>query len=273
MSSTTAPFRFGLVAMPVRGQDWSSLARRVECLGFDSLLVPDNLDATAAVVACAAAAAVTERLTVGPYVLATPLRTPGLVAAEGAALHELADGRVELGLGAGRPDSEREAAELGVGFGTPGERVAHLERTITAVRERTPDLRLTVAAAGPRMLALAGRTADVVALGASPFAVEADLARMADTVRDAAGQRAGHVVLNMNLVAVGDRVPPWLEQRMGLTLERLREAGAATYLTGGPEEMADVLLRRREATGVSYVCAGVEHAETLAPVVDLLRGR
>jgi probable F420-dependent oxidoreductase len=273
MSTTTTPFRFGLVAVPRPGHDWAGVARRVEGLGFDSLLVPDNLDATAAVVACATAAAVTGTLTVGPYVLATPLRTPGLVAADGAALHALADGRVELGLGAGRPDSEREAAQLGVPFGTPGERVAHLERTITVVRERTPDLRVTVAAAGPRVLALAGRTADVVALGASPFAGEAELARMADTVRAAAADRTTEVLLNLNLVAVGDRVPPWLEQRLGLTLDRLRDAGAATYLTGGPQEMADTLVRRREATGVSYVCAGAEHADTLAPVVDLLRGR
>ena len=42
---TTAPFRFGLVAMPRPGMDWLELSRRVESLGFDSLLVPDNLDA------------------------------------------------------------------------------------------------------------------------------------------------------------------------------------------------------------------------------------
>ena len=273
MDTTTTPFRFGLVGMPRSGPAWTELARRVEDLGFDSLLVPDNLAATSAVVACTAAASVTTALVVGPYVLAAPLRTPGLVAADAAALHALSGGRVELGLGAGRPDAEREAAELDLPFGSPGARVRHRERTIECVRERTPDVRVTVAAAGPRMLALAGRTADVVALGATPFADEAALAAMATTVLRSAGDRAHDVVLNVNLVAVGDRVPPWLEQRMGLTMTALREAGAATFLSGGTDEMVDTLERRRATTGVSYVCAGTDHADVLAPVVERLRGR
>jgi alkanesulfonate monooxygenase SsuD/methylene tetrahydromethanopterin reductase-like flavin-dependent oxidoreductase (luciferase family) len=266
----THPFRFGLVAMPRPGMDWLALARRVEALGFDSLLVPDNLDATAPVVANAAAAAVTERLVVGPYVVATPLRSPDLVAADAAALHLVAGGRVEMGLGAGRPDSRDEAERLGLRFGSPAERMAHLERTITTVRERTPDIRLTVAASGPRMLALAGRTADVVALGASPFADEAEIARMGRLVTEAAAASGRDVVLNTNLSAVGDDIPPWLQERMGLTVEKLVASGAASHLRGTPDEMADTLRRRRDITGVSYVCAGVDNAERLAPVVALL---
>src|SRR4051794_41409909 len=136
----TTPFRFGLVGVARSREQWLGLATRVEGLGFDSLLVPDNLDGVAPIPACAAAATVTTRLTVGPYVLATPLRTPGLVAAEAAGLALLAQGRVELGLGAGRPDSEAEATRLGLPFGTPGERVRHLEATVGAVRERVPDV-------------------------------------------------------------------------------------------------------------------------------------
>jgi alkanesulfonate monooxygenase SsuD/methylene tetrahydromethanopterin reductase-like flavin-dependent oxidoreductase (luciferase family) len=195
------------------------------------------------------------------------------VAAEAASLAMLADGRVEVGLGAGRPDSKEEAARLGVPFGTPGERVARLEATIHAVRERVPDVPVTVAAHGPRMLQLAGRTANVVALGASPFADEGDLAAMAATVRKAAGERAETVTLNLNLTAVGDDVPVWLSQRMGVTIERLQAANAAGLLRGTPQEMADTLVRRRESTGVSYICAGADNAQRLAPVVALLAGR
>jgi alkanesulfonate monooxygenase SsuD/methylene tetrahydromethanopterin reductase-like flavin-dependent oxidoreductase (luciferase family) len=270
---STAPFRFGLVAMPGPGMDWLDLSRRVEALGFDSLLVPDNLDATAPVVANAASAAVTERLAVGPYVIATPLRTPGLIAADAAALHQLSGGRLEMGLGAGRPDSKAEAQRLGIRFGTPGERMAHLEQTIAAVRARTPGVQVTVAASGPKMLALAGRTADVVALGASPFADEAEIARMGHVVADAAAEVGRQVVLNTNLSAVGDDIPAWLQERMGLTVDKLLATGAASYLRGTPAEMAETLQRRREVTGVSYVCAGVDNADRLAPVVDLVKGR
>jgi probable F420-dependent oxidoreductase len=269
----TQPFRFGLVGTAQSRDQWVGLAGQVEELGFDSLLVPDNLDGVAAMLACTAAASVTTRLTVGPYVLATPLRTPGLVAAEAASLAMLAGGRVELGLGAGRPDSKEEAARLGIPFGSPGERVARLEATIDAVRERSPDARLTVAAHGPRMLELAGRCADVVALGATPFADEDELARMADVVRRGAGDRADDVALNINLSAVGDDIPAWLTQRMGVSVEALQAANAASLLRGTPEEMAETLLRRRERTGVSYICAGAFNAERLAPVVALLAGR
>ena len=270
---TVTPFRFGLVAMPRPGLDWLDLARRIEGLGFDSLLVPDNLDGTAPVAASAAAAAVTTRLHVGPYVVATPLRSPGLVAADADALHQLSGGRVEMGLGAGRPDSEAEAARLGIPFGSPAERMTHLEETIAAVRERTPDVPVTVAASGPRMLALAGRTADVVALGASPFAGEDEIARMGRIVTAAAAEAGRHVVLNTNLSAVGDDLPPWLQERLGLTIETLVATKAFSHLRGTPAEMAETLQRRRELTGVSYVCAGVDNAELLAPVADLLRGR
>ena len=269
----TRPFRFGIVAMARSREEWTGLARRVEDLGFDSLLVPDNLDGVAPMLASIAAAAVTTSLTVGPYVLATPLRTPGLVAAEAAGLVMLAGGRAEIGLGAGRPDSRSEAERLGVEFGTPGERVARLEATIAAVRERVPQARLTVAASGPRMLRLAGRTADVVALGASPLADEAELGRMGAVVMEAAGERAGEVDLNLNLTAVGDDLPPWLAQRMGLTIGALQAAGAAGLLSGSPRQMAETLLRRRESTGISYVCAGADNAERLAPIVELLRGQ
>jgi alkanesulfonate monooxygenase SsuD/methylene tetrahydromethanopterin reductase-like flavin-dependent oxidoreductase (luciferase family) len=271
--SATTPFRFGLVAMPRPGMDWLELSRRVEDLGFDSLLVPDNLDGTAPVVANASSAAVTTQLTVGPYVIATPLRSPGLVAADAAALHQLSGGRDEMGLGAGRPDSQAEAERLGIPFGTPADRMAHLQQTITAVRARTPDVRITVAASGPRMLALAGRTADVVALGASPFADEAEIARMGRVVTDAAKGAGRQVVLNTNLSVVGDDIPAWLEERMGLTVDKLLAAGAASHLRGTPAEMAETLQRRREITGVSYVCAGVDNADRLAPVVELLKGR
>ena len=269
----TRPFRFGIVAMARSREEWTRLACRVEDLGFDSLLVPDNLDGAAPILASTAAAAATTSLTVGPYVLATPLRTPGLVAAEAASLVMFAGGRVEVGLGAGRPDSRSEAERLGVEFGTPGQRVTRLEETIAAVRERVPEARVTVAASGPRMLQLAGRTADVVALGASPMADEATLGRMAAVVLGAAGERSAEVELNLNLTAVGEALPPWLAQRMGLTIEALQAADAAGLLSGSPHQMAETLLRRREATGISYVCAGADNAERLAPVVELLRGQ
>ena len=117
-------FRFGATAGPVTDADsWAETARRVESAGFDTLLLPDTLYTPAPLVALAAAAAVTTTLRVGTWVLCDSLRNPAMLAWEAATLDRLSDGRFELGLGAGRPDAERDAQVLGVPYGSPGERV------------------------------------------------------------------------------------------------------------------------------------------------------
>ena len=128
-------FRFGAVAGFGRsGQDWAANARHIEQLGFSTLLCPDGTGTFAPFQALSAAAAVTSTLRLGTYVLASPLRTPGEVAWESASLDVLSGGRFELGLGAGRPDAERDAARLGVPFGGPAERIRRIEETLQAVR-------------------------------------------------------------------------------------------------------------------------------------------
>ena len=123
-------FRFGAVAGFGRsGQEWAANARRIEQLGFSTLLCPDGTGTFAPFQALSAAAAVTSTLRLGTYVLASPLRTPGEVAWESASLDVLSGGRFELGLGAGRPDAERDAARLGVPFAAPGERIRRIEQT------------------------------------------------------------------------------------------------------------------------------------------------
>src|SRR5579859_7382692 len=179
-------FRFGAVAGFGRsGQEWAANARHIEQLGFSTLLCPDGTGTFAPFQALSAAAAVTRTLRLGTYVLASPLRRPGEVAWESASLDVLSEGRFELGLGAGRPDAERDAARLGMPFGTPGERVSRIERTIHAVRTRyarsdeastydavrgvqQPRPALLVAGNGERMLHLAAREADTLALGLPP---------------------------------------------------------------------------------------------------------
>src|SRR5438445_81450 len=136
------------------------------------------LTAPANTTALAAAGAATSTLRVGSYVLAVTNHRPAAIAHEALTLDALSEGRLELGLGAGRPDAQHEAAALGFSFGTPGERIALLHETIHAVRERfaqkgngplqpvqQPHPPLLIAAVGDRMLRLAAQEADIVALG------------------------------------------------------------------------------------------------------------
>ncbi|GGR55940.1 putative F420-dependent oxidoreductase [Nocardioides luteus] len=294
----TRPFRFGVVAgQAPPGAAWSDLARRVESEGYDTLVMPDNVSFGHAVFpALAAAAAVTTTLRVGTYVLANDVRHPVQVAKEAATLAVLSDGRFELGLGAGRPGSERKNAMLGLGFDRPGVRVDRLVESIGLIKRLlagetvtvdgphhraaeasvlpygTPpqQVPLLVAGGGPRMLRIAGEHADIAALGV-PFDAEESVVRAAvDHVRSADRPDGTSVELNMNLMAVGETVPRYLAGRIDTAA--LAARGAVGIVSGSPEEMADQLRERRERLGVSYVLVGDELMEAFAPVVDVLAG-
>jgi alkanesulfonate monooxygenase SsuD/methylene tetrahydromethanopterin reductase-like flavin-dependent oxidoreductase (luciferase family) len=267
------PFRFGLVGAWARdADDWVRQARRAEDLGYSSLLVPDTLDTLAPWPAVATAAAVTSRLYVGPYVLATSRRHPDEVAWEAATAGLLSGGRIEVGLGAGRPAAAAEAERLGLPPSSPAERLARLRRTVTAVRERSAALKVLIAASGPRALALAGELADTVALGVPPDADEDRLAAAASVVHEAAAGRPDGVELNLNLALVGDEVPPWLAQRLGAHARALVDGTSVAALHGTTEERCAVLRRRRDELGISYVTLPAAFADDLAPVVAQLAG-
>ena len=260
-----SPFRFGVVAgAPATGEAWLELARRVEDLGYDLLLLPDTRFTPSPFPALAAAAAVTTRLAVAPWVLAAPLRSPAAVVREAAALQLLSGGRFELGIGTGRPDAATDAAALGLPWGTGAERRRRMVETIEAVREAvTPIPLVTVAASGPLALRAAA-VADTVALALPPTAGLEEVRRAVDTVRDAGGDPA----FALQLAGVGGRLVPHLE-RQGLRAEDLRDA--AGMLDGDADAMADSLLALRDAAGISVVPVAVAQMNAFAPVVDRLR--
>lgn len=283
-------FRFGAVTAVARsGGEWAATARRVEELGFSTLLCPDTTGTLAPFPALTAAAAATSTLRLGTYVLASPLRAPGEVAWETASLDVLSDGRFELGVGAGRPGAERDAARLGVAFGRAGERIDQLEATLAAVRARfsgsdpaaqhdavrgiqRPHPPILMAGAGPRMLRLAVQHADSIALGLPPLATDDDLDAKVRELREIAGERFDGLELNLNIALVGEDAPPHATAWFGVDPKELYRVGAISLLRGTPREMAGTLLRRRDRTGVSYVSVNAMFLEKLAPVVELLAG-
>lgn len=209
---------------------------------------------------------------VGPHVLSAPNRTPGLVASETTTLHTLTEGRYELGLGTGRPGADRDAAAFGMPFGSAGERIAALEATVAAVRQQSPDTKVMVAAGGPKMLRSAGRMADIVTFGLPPTAGRDALAAAVDAVHEGAGQRFDDIELAQNLLVVGDEAPPWTLKWAGTDLPSLQATGSVALLSGTPEEMAEVLRRRRDELSISYLSTSLPFADALAPVVQILAG-
>src|SRR6202050_1790339 len=101
------PRRFRFAAQLSRapegtGEAWAEQARKVEDLGFSTLLMPDHFgDQLAPVPALMAAADATSTLKVGALVFDNDYRHPLILAKEAASLDLLSGGRLELGLGAG----------------------------------------------------------------------------------------------------------------------------------------------------------------------------
>lgn len=276
MDVPVRPFRFGVVATPQGGpEQWIATARRVEQLGYSTLLMPDGIQLLSPFPTLTLAAHATTALRVGTFVLAGPLRTPYQAAWEGHSVGVLTGGRFDFGIGTGRPAVRAAAGRIGMPFGSAAERLAGVEEAVTLLREldgdavRTPVL---MAAGGPRSRALAARVADVVTLAAAPLAGRAELAEMAAAVRAEAGERAADVELAMNIVVVGEEVPPWMAGFVGVDGPALVAADAMAMLHGTPAEMADELRRRRETIGVSSISVNAAFVDQFAPVVELLAG-
>ncbi|GHF01586.1 oxidoreductase [Amycolatopsis deserti] len=269
---TDKPFRFGLVAGQITHlTDWTALARRTEVQGFDTLLSPDPLGGLDPFTTLSAAAAVTTELHVGTFVAVSKFRDRRLLAWQAESLHQLTGGQFELGLGTGRPGAEGTLERLGIEFGTPGERVQQIAETVAHLKQQDDRPKLLLAAGGPKMMALAGREADIVTLAWWPRTTEPEARDLVRTVQDAAGDR--DVELAMNLLAVGDEPAPWLERYIGTTVADLAANGSVSVLPGSTRQAADTLLRRRDELGISYVTINSGYADRFAPIVELLKGR
>jgi probable F420-dependent oxidoreductase len=295
------PFRFGVVAAAARSADeWANKARQIESLGYSTLVMPENLRYTlAALPASGVALAATRSLRVGTYVLINDFRNPVLLAKDVATLDLLSDGRFELGIGAGRPGFEAELRMLGLSADSGAVRVARLAESlaiVTALLEgkrvttsgphyvvaeaevsprpvQQPRPPLLVAGSGRQLLRLAGRSADIVALGLPPDASETTVAERIGWIREGAGERFTEIEININLMAVGNQVPRWVSAQMGLDAAELARRGSVSAVTGTPDQMCEQLLERRKALGISYVVVSDEFMEAFAPVVQRLTGQ
>ncbi|NUR59971.1 MAG: TIGR03621 family F420-dependent LLM class oxidoreductase [Catenulispora sp.] len=281
-------FRFAVVAaLAPTAQDWQQLARRAEHLGYSTLLTPDTLTTLEPFTALTAAAAVTDTLRVGTFVLPAPFYTPSEIAWRALALDLLSGGRLDLGLGAGRPAAETEVVHRERPFGTPAERIKQLSDAIRIVKQEVaaaaegrsllkpvqrPHPPILLAAAGRRMFQLAAAEADIITLGLDPRTSEEGLAEKVAELRAIAGSRFDDIELNFNVSGVGTDLPDFLRHQMGVDPAELVKTGAPAVLTGTPAEMADKLRRRRDELGISYIAVNGMFMEQLAPVVELLAG-
>lgn len=270
-------FRFGVGVTRARSRtELVDGARRAEALGFDVLHVPDHLGGPAPFPVMTAIAMGTTTLRVGTFVINSAFYRPALLARDVAALHDLSEGRFELGLGTGYVKEEFDAA--GIPFPSARERVDHLKLTTEYMTEHLPDVPIMIAGNGDRVLRIAARSADIIGLTGGDRAATADEDPLADRiafVRDAAAGRFGELELNIAITAmpVDDSGQPDLTipriSLPGLSDEELlRHPGV---LSGSVDEIADRIRRYRDVYGISYVIVQMRHAEAFGKVIELLR--
>lgn len=291
------PFRFGVVSGGLTSPDiWVTQARRVEELGYASLLMPDrpSMGGFAIFSALAFAAAATTSLHVGSYVFCNDYRHPAMLVKEVATLDLLSGGRFELGLGAGVTGYDYQ--QMGLSFENAGTRVSRLEEAILIIKQfftgeevnfsgkyytitgmkalpkpaRQPHPPLFIGSGGKRMLTIAAREADIIAptLKLGPKGVDptdATLEEKIAWIRDAAGERFS--ALELAQVAYGISITD-------SGIKAIAPPGFPIKMRGmSTEQAVEHLLEQRAQYGFSYIQVFDGQMENFAPVVAHLNGK
>lgn len=297
-------------AEPTDLRSWLALARRLESAGFGALLLGDHPGSGASPwPALGSAAAVTQTLTLGTYVIQAGVREPVHVAADAASLDVLAPGRVRLGLGAGH--TPREWEDIGRHRPEPRARAERLAEFVEAVArllngdtvtgegrylsprgarlEGLPTggrVRLAVGGGHPQVLRAAARHADVVALGGLGRTLPdghlhqvrwsaADLRRRLRLVRDEASRAGTTPVVEAfvhQVVVTGNRAAA-AEQISKNVPEAAADDIARTpfVLIGSHEQMAGQLQAQADQFGITSYVIREPAVPDLERVLALLR--
>ena len=143
-TTAASPVRLpiGVCIRSIRGEPgwWLESARRLDAAGYAGVWSCDHFMGqgipTVPVVESwtilAMAAAQTERVTVGPFVLNVMNRHPAVVARMASTLQIASGGRLILGIGIG--GAPKEHAAYGIDFPAAPERVARLEEAVAVIR-------------------------------------------------------------------------------------------------------------------------------------------
>jgi probable F420-dependent oxidoreductase len=191
------------------------------------------------------------------------------LARDAAAVNDLSDGRLELGLGAGYVREEFEAAELP--YPSARERVDYLEHVTTYLKEHLAEVPILIAGNGNRLLTVAAKHADMIGLtGANNT-----LGERIEFVRDAAGDRFAELELNLAITAVPSDSSGKPDLKMtrhyvpDLSDEQL--LALPSVLSGSPRDIAETLRGYQDTYGLTSITVQEHHAETIAKVIAEFR--
>lgn len=291
---------------------WRELSRKVEDLGYSTLFIPDHFgDQWAPLIALTSAAEVTTTLNVGTLVLDNDYRHPVVLAKEIATLDLIAEGRLEVGIGAGWMRTDYD--ESGIPYDRPGVRVDRFSEGIEILKamwadgsathdgehyhvkaaqglprpHTRPRPKLLIGGGSPRVLGIAGREADIVGINPNlasgeigpDMAAEVTPAKFDQKVawlKEAAKERFDDLELQcltfiVNVGTDRDEVLKNLGPGFGLSPE---EAGAIPIaLVGTVDQICETIHERRERWGFTYWVVHEPEMEAFAKVVEKLNGK
>jgi probable F420-dependent oxidoreductase len=289
-------------------EDWGEKARRAEALGYDTLLMPDHITTQfAPIPALTAAAAATTTLRVGSFVFANDYRNPVVLAREAATLDLLSGGRLEFGIGAGW--NRHDYRQLGLAYDRPKTRVDRMLEAVRLIKRlwtedqvthegshyrvtgamilprpvQRPHPPVMIGGGGPRMLRIAAREAQILAIlpivdprGRHRLRT-ITLGSVADRVRQIRGMKR-FPELELNVIVVDAQVTDARQSLLRAAAARLKSSLTAIVKTpflmyGSKASLIEDLIERRERMGISYIAIPYTAIEAFAPVVASLRGK
>ncbi len=308
----TRKFRFGIQTSGAdSAQDWAEKAKKMEDLGYATLIIPDHFDDQyAPIPAMTAAADATSTLRFGTLVLDNDYRHPLVLAKELATLDVLSGGRLEIGLGAGWMKTDYAAS--GIPYDRPGIRVERFKEGLQIIKGllsegpfsfsgkhytitehegtprpvQKPHPPILVGGGGKKVLSIAAQEADIVGVNFSLAEGEVnptvaatgsaeETHKRLGYVREAAGDRLEDIELNVMvfITQVTDDAAGTAERvSAGFGMAADDVMGSPHVLIGSTEQIEDTIIRRREEFGFTYVTFSSDAVETMAPIVKRLAG-
>lgn len=306
------PFRFGVqYGSAPTGAEYRETVRKVEGLGYSTLLCPDHFDDQwSPTIATTIALEATTHLKVGTLVYDVDYRHPLVLAKEIATLDLASEGRVEFGIGAGWMQTDYEQA--GITYDRPGVRIDRMLEAVDIItglwgdapvnhagehytitnalgtpRPHTPGgPPLTIGGGSKRVLSEAARRADIVGLNASLHAgsigPEAVLSALGERfverrrwIEEAAGDRFPQLELQLHtfMVVVSDDADGLFDQMApGFGITPEQAKTIPMVLAGTIDAICDQLEHHRETYGTSYIVIHDGEIDVMAPVVARLAG-
>jgi probable F420-dependent oxidoreductase len=292
------------------GPEWLERVRALEAMGYGTVLMPDHVigGGWSWNVGLAGAAVATSTVRLGTLVVDNDFRNPLMLAREIATLDVLSNGRFEFGIGAGWAVRDNES--LGVPFDRGRVRVERLAEAVRLLKRfftedevthagrfyrhekarcrprpvQRPHPPLMIGGAGRRLLALAGREADIVQVFGTvkpdgswrdPRDILIEAAReKIGWVREAAGGHFERIELSMvqDIVLTDDPERAIADRARETGLSREMVASSIYRPMGSLAHVRSHIVRLAADLGVTYFTLRGPHVDELAPLVRELTG-